>query len=183
MSLVIAAISNDNDIIVCGEGRSLDIKTNEIVSENTRKVIKINSLLIIGHAGYSDKYKSLVKHLIEIFPEKNKWNVNNISDEALKYEQEHLDEEGNLQFLVAGYEYNATPHLYVVNVGPYGVHKFDFEKQRTVSLGDELCKLKLDKENDHIFDIENKIENLIKERAKTNSAINGKVISERLFAF
>lgn len=183
MSLVIAAISKDNDIVVCGEGRSLDVETNEIVSENTRKVIKINSLLIVGHAGYSDKYISLMRHLIEIFPEENKWNVNNISEEALKYEQEHLKEEGNLQFLVTGYEYNATPHLYIINVGPYGAHKFDFRKQRTVTLGDELCKLKFDKENDHIFDIETKIENLIEERAKVNPAINNKIICERLFSF
>ena len=183
MSLVIAAISKDNDIVVCGDGRALDVKTDEIVSENTRKVIKINSLLIIGYAGYMDKYKSLAKHLIEVFPERNKWNVTDISKEALKYEQEHFNEEGDLQFLVAGYEYNATPHLYVINVGAYGPHRFDFVKQRTVSLGDELCKLRFDKENDQLFDIENKIENLIKDRAKINPAINDKVISERLFSF
>ena len=101
----------------------------------------------------------------------------------MKYEQEHFNEEGDLQFLVAGYEYNATPHLYVINVGAYGPHRFDFVKQRTVSLGDELCKLRFDKENDQLFDIENKIENLIKDRAKINPAINDKVISERLFSF
>ena len=28
MSLVIAAISNDNDIVVCGDGRALDVKTD-----------------------------------------------------------------------------------------------------------------------------------------------------------
>ena len=38
MSLVIAAISKDNDIIVCGEGRSINPITNNILAENTRKV-------------------------------------------------------------------------------------------------------------------------------------------------
>ena len=33
------------------------------------------------------------------------------------------------------------------------------------------------------LNIENKIENLIKDRAKINPAINDKVISERLFSF
>ena len=69
MSLVIAAISKDNDIVVCGDGRALDVKTDEIVSENTRKVIKINSLLIIGYAGYTDKYKSLAREALLYVPD------------------------------------------------------------------------------------------------------------------
>lgn len=37
MSLVIAAISKDNDIIVYGEGRSVNPITNEVLTEDTRK--------------------------------------------------------------------------------------------------------------------------------------------------
>ena len=181
MSLVIAAISKDNDIVVCGEGRSLDVETDKIVSENMVKVHKINDSLIIGHAGYYNKFKLLIDYLITMYPKRDMWNVNNISSAALYYEQENTDIEGNLQFLVTGYENNGTPRLYVINVGQYKPFKFEFSKQKTVSIGDELCKLKFDKENDQILEIENKIKTLIKERTKTNPAINDRIISEQIF--
>lgn len=44
MSLVIAAISKDNDIVVCSEGRSVNPITDEILAEDTIKAFKLNKL-------------------------------------------------------------------------------------------------------------------------------------------
>lgn len=183
MSLVIAAISKDNDIIVCGEGRSVNTKTKEIVSEDTKKVFKINSLVIIAHTGFQRVSENLVNHLKEVFPELIKWNVKDIYEESLKYQQEHYNKDEDLQFLIAGYECNGTPHLYVINNGPYCAVGLDFKSGKTISLGDDLCKLKFDKENDNIFDIEEKIRILIEERTKINPFINNNIITEYLSSF
>ena len=45
MSLVIAAISKDNDIIVCGDSRIVD-KNSNIVTENENKIYQISDKLL-----------------------------------------------------------------------------------------------------------------------------------------
>ena len=177
MSLVIAAISKDNDIIVCGEGRSINPITDEILAENTRKVFKFNDSLIVAFAGHDTKITPLRVHLLKLCINYYKtWDVENIYKEALKYEKENYkNEKGDLPFLAAGYDYNNTPHLYVIGASETVVGSYDYFKERTVSIGDLSCVLKFDKKNDNIKAIELKIAKTIEERARTDSSINGTV--------
>ena len=86
MSLVIAAISKDNDIIVCGEGRSVNPITDEILAEDTIKAFKLNSSLIIAYVGNDTKTTPLKVHLLKLCINYYKtWDVENIYKEALKY--------------------------------------------------------------------------------------------------
>ncbi len=177
MSLVIAAISKDNDIIVCGEGRTVDAITDEILAEDTIKAFKLNSSLIIAYVGNDTKTTPLKVHLLKLCINYYKtWDVESIYKEALKYEKEnHKKEKGELQFLAAGYDENNVPHLYVISADENTYIDSDFAPKRTISIGDMECKLDFDKENDDNNIIETKIINTIKERAKTNSLINGDV--------
>lgn len=66
MSLVIAAISKDNDIIVCGEGRTVDAITDKVYKEDTRKVFKYNESLIVAYVGDDTKTIPLKVHLLKL---------------------------------------------------------------------------------------------------------------------
>ena len=99
MSLVIAAISKDNDIIVCGEGRSVNPITNEVLTEDTRKVFKFNNSLIVAFAGHDTKITPLRIHINLVHLDYSKWDVDSIYKEALKYEKENYkNEKGDLHF-------------------------------------------------------------------------------------
>lgn len=116
MSLVIAAISKDNDIIVYGEGRSVNPITNEVLTEDTRKVFKFNNSLIVAFAGHDTKITPLRIHINLVHLDYSKWDVDSIYKEALKYEKENYkNEKGDLHFLAAGYDSNNNPHLYVMS--------------------------------------------------------------------
>lgn len=176
MSLVIAAISKDNDIVVYGEGRSINPITNEILSENTRKVFKFNNSLIVAFAGHDTKITPLRVHINLIHLDYNEWDVDSIYKEALKYEKENYKiDKGDLHFLAAGYDDNNIPHLYVIGASETAVDTYDYFKERTVSIGDLDCVLDFDKEKDNIEIIESKIVKTIKERAKTDQSINDKI--------
>mgnify|MGYP004540332435 CR=1 FL=1 len=184
MSLVIAAISKDNDIIVCGEGRTVDSITNEVYKEDTRKVFKYNASLIVACAGDDTKTVPLKVHLLKLcINYYKKWDIESIYKEALKYEKEnHKVENGSLQFLAAGYDDNNNPHLYVISADENTCVNLDFASQRTVSIGDMECKLNFDKDNDNLEEIELKITKTIKERAKINPLINGTITAnEKIF--
>lgn len=55
MSLVIAAISKDNDIIVCADSRIVD-KNGNIVTENENKIYQISDRVVIGYAGSKNDF-------------------------------------------------------------------------------------------------------------------------------
>lgn len=176
MSLVIAAISKDNDIIVCGEGRSVNPITNEVLTEDTRKVFKFNNSLIVAFAGHDTKITPLRIHINLVHLDYSKWDVDSIYKEALKYEKENYkNEKGDLHFLAAGYDSNNNPHLYVIGASETAIGSYDYFKERTVSIGDLDCVLNFDKENDDIKAIKFKIAKMIEERARTDSSINGTV--------
>ena len=173
MSLVIAAISKDNDIIVCGEGRSINTITNNILAENTRKVFKFNDSLIVAFAGHDTKITPLRVHMNLIHIDYSKWDVESLYEEALKYEKENYkNEKGDLHFLAAGYDNNNNSHLYVIGASETAIGSYDYSKERTVSIGDLDCILNFDKDNDNIETIELKIAKTIKEMAKTDPTIN-----------
>ena len=184
MSLVIAAISKDNDIIVCGEGRTVDAITDKVYKEDTRKVFKYNESLIVAYVGDDTKTIPLKIHLLKLCINYYKvWDVESIYKEALKYEKEnHKVENGSIQFLATGYDDNNNPHLYVISADENTYIDSDFAPQKTVSIGDMECKLNFDKNNDDIKVIELKIANTIKERAKINPLINDTITAnEKIF--
>lgn len=174
MSLVIAAISKDNDIIVCGEGRTVDSTTDEVYRENTKKAFKFNDSLIVAYVGDDTKTIPLRAHMNVVHLDYREWNVESIYKDILKYEKEnHKNENGELQFLAAGYDDNGTAHLYVIGANKTDVGSYDYFQERTVSIGDMDCILNFDKDNDDIKTIEFKIAKAIEERAKVNPLING----------
>ena len=177
MSLVIAAISKDNDIIVCGEGRSVNPITDEILAEDTIKAFKLNSSLIIAYVGNDTKTTPLKVHLLKLCINYYKtWDVENIYKEALKYEKEnHKVENGELQFLAAGYDDNNNPHLYVIGANKTAVGSYDYCQEKTVSIGNMDYVLYFDKENDDANIIESKIISTIKEKAKIDPVINDNI--------
>ena len=177
MSLVIAAISKDNDIIVCGEGRSVNPITDEILSENTKKVFKYNDSLIVSYVGHDTKITPLKVHLLKLCVNYyKKWDIKSIYREALKYEKENYNKEkGDLQFLAAGYDDNGDPHLYVIGASEVTVGNYDYYRERNVSIGNMEYVLDFDKKNDDTNIIESKIINTIKEKSKVDLAINGNI--------
>lgn len=176
MSLVIAAISKDNDIIVCGEGRAVNPINDEVLAENTRKAFKFNDSLIVAFTGHDTKITPLRIHINLVHLDYDKWDVDSIYKEALKYELENYkNEKGNLHFLAAGYDENNNPHLYVIGASETAVGSYDYFKERTVSIGDLDCVLDFDKEKDSIEIIESKIAKTIEEIAKTDQSINDKI--------
>ena len=173
MSLVIAAISKDNDIVVCGEGRTVDTITYEVYKEDTKKAFKFNNSLIVSYVGHDTKTIPLRAHMNVACLDYSKWNVNSIYEDILKYEKENYNKEkGDLQFLAAGYDDDGNPHLYVIGVSETAVGSYDYCKERTVSIGDMECVLNFDKENDDVSTIKSKIIDTIKERAKIDPIIN-----------
>ena len=62
MSLVIAAISKDNDIIVCGDSRIVD-KNGNIVTENENKIYQISDRVVIAYAGSKGNFENLKLYL------------------------------------------------------------------------------------------------------------------------
>lgn len=175
MSLVIATISKDNDIVVCSEGRTVNAKTDEVLEENTIKSYLINKLLIIGFVGHQIRITNLKFYFQMLYSNFSKWKINNVYNEAIKYENEHMDEDGEIQFLAAGYDDNDNPHLYVVSADQTRVVNSDFISNKTVSIGDMDCVLDFDKENDNEKIIESKMVEIIKERSKINPLINDNV--------
>ena len=176
MSLVIAAISKDNDIVVCGEGRTVDAITDEVYKEDTRKAFKFNDSLIVAYVGNDTKTIPLRAHMNIACLDYSKWNINNIYEDILKYENENYNKEkGNLQFLAAGYDENGNPHLYVIGASETAVGSYDYCKEKTVSIGNMEYVLDFDKKNDDANIIESKIINTIKEKAKIDPVINDNI--------
>ena len=62
MSLVIAAISKDNDIVVCADSRIVD-KNGNIVTENENKIYQISDRVVIGYAGSKNDFDCLKVYL------------------------------------------------------------------------------------------------------------------------
>lgn len=176
MSLVIAAISKDNDIVVCGEGREVDAKTNEVYREDVLKAFKYNESLIVSYVGNDTKIIPLKIHLMKLCLDHRKWKIPDIYEAALKYELENYKtDKGNIQFLAAGYDDNNNPHLYVIGANETTIGKYDYCNERTVSIGNMDYVLEFDKENDSAKVIESKIIDTIKEKAKKDPIINDNI--------
>ena len=182
MSLVIAAISKDNDIVVCSEGRTVDTITDKALEENTIKSYLINESLIVGFVGHQIRITNLKLYLQMLYSNFAKWKIDDVYNEVIKYENENINEEGEIQFLAAGYDDNNNPHLYVVSADQTIVVSSDFISNKTVSIGDMDCVLNFDKENNDNKTIEIKIVETIKERSKVNHLINNNV-NRRLHLF
>lgn len=184
MSLVIAAISKDNDIVVCGEGRTVDAITDKVYKEDTVKAFEYNNSLIVSYVGNDTKTIPLKIHLMKLCLDYKKWKINDIYNAVFKYELEnHKIENGSMQFLAAGYDDNNKPHLYVVGADESNVGKYDYCEEKTVSIGNMNYSLEFDKDNDDADIIESKIIDTIKRKAEIDPVINDNITCKLRLSF
>lgn len=83
MSIILAAISKNNDIAVCSDGRATD-SNGKVVGEYEQKIYKINKKCIIGGTGTAAKYLKLKDYVKDNFSS-DQYNVNQIHDSCIKY--------------------------------------------------------------------------------------------------
>lgn len=93
MSLVIAAISKDNDIIMCADSRIVD-KDNNIITENENKIYQISDRVVIGYAGSKNDFDCLKIYLEikSILLDTN--DVEYVYKEVKDYEENHASNDG-----------------------------------------------------------------------------------------
>ena len=101
MSLVIAAISKDNDIIVCGDSRIVD-KNSNIVTENENKIYQISDKVVIAYAGSKNDFDCLKIYLEikSILLDTN--DVECVYKEVKDYEENHASNDG-IHLLIVGF--------------------------------------------------------------------------------
>ena len=168
MSLVIAAISKDNDIIVCGDSRIVD-KNGNIVTENENKIYQISDRVVIAYAGSKGNFENL-KLYLEI-----KSLILDINDEESVYE-DILEHENNqkhqeaIELLICGFDKDNIPRLFFIYSQ---IQKYDREltrvryfyignTNRTIDINIEL----------NTSDIINYMENEISKESKENITVN-----------
>lgn len=169
MSLVIAAISKDNDIVVCADSRIVD-KNGNIVTENENKIYQISDRVVIGYAGSKNDFDCLKVYLEikSILLDIN--DVECIYEEVKSYEENHASNDG-IHLLIAGFNKCEIPQIYLVGtekhecgisrllstdymaIGDYG---FDLSLNTQKELTEIICDMKI----------------IISNRAEVNNGIN-----------
>ena len=169
MSLVIAAISNDNDIIVCADSRIVD-KNGNIVTENENKIYQISDRVVIGYAGSKNDFDCL-KIYLEIKSISLDINdVKSVYEEVKRYEENHASNDG-IHLLISGFNKCKIPQIYLIGtekhecgisrllstdymaIGDYG---FDLSLNTQKELTEIICDMKI----------------IINNRAEVNNSIN-----------
>ena len=109
MSLVIAAISKDNDIIVCGDSRIVD-KNSNIVTENENKIYQISDKVVIAYAGSKNDFDCLKIYLEikSILLDTN--DVECVYKEVKDYEENHASNDG-IHLLIVGFNKCKIPQI------------------------------------------------------------------------
>ena len=112
MSLVIAAISKDNDIIVCGDSRIVD-KNGNIVTENENKIYQISDRVVIAYAGSKGNFENLklyleIKSLILDIND-----VESVYEDILEHENNQKHQEA-IELLICGFDKDNNPRLFLI---------------------------------------------------------------------
>ena len=168
MSLVIAAISKDNDIIVCGDSRIVD-KNGNIVTENENKIYQISDRVVIAYAGSKGNFENLklyleIKSLILDIND-----VESVYEDILEHENNQKHQEA-IELLICGFDKDNIPRLFFIYSQ---IQKYDREltrvryfyignTNRTIDINIEL----------NTSDIINYMENEISIESKENITVN-----------
>lgn len=112
MSLVIAAISNDNDIVVCADSRIVD-KNGNIVTENENKIYQISDRVVIAFAGSKGNFENLklyleIKSLILDIND-----VESVYEDILEHENNQKHQEA-IELLICGFDKDNNPRLFLI---------------------------------------------------------------------
>ena len=112
MSLVIAAISKDNDIVMCADSRIVD-KDDKIVTENENKIYQISDRVVIGYAGSKGNFENLKLYLgiKSLILDTN--DVESIYKDILEHENNQQHQEG-MELLICGFDKNNNPRLFYI---------------------------------------------------------------------
>ena len=168
MSLVIAAISKDNDIIVCGDSRIVD-KNGNIVTENENRIYQISDRVVIAYAGSKGNFENLklyleIKSLILDIND-----VESVYEDILEHENNQKHQEA-IELLICGFDKDNIPRLFFIYSQ---IQKYDREltrvryfyignTNRTIDINIEL----------NTSDIINYMENEISKESKENITVN-----------
>lgn len=125
MSLVIAAISKDNDIVVCADSRIVD-KNGNIVTENENKIYQISDRVVIAFAGSKGNFENLklyleIKSLILDIND-----VESVYEDILEHENNQKHQEA-IELLICGFDKDNNPRLFLIYSQ---IQKYDRELTR-----------------------------------------------------
>lgn len=125
MSLVIAAISKDNDIVVCADSRIVD-KNGNIVTENENKIYQISDRVVIAYAGSKGNFENLklyleIKSLILDIND-----VESVYEDILEHENNQKHQEA-IELLICGFDKDNNPRLFLIYSQ---IQKYDRELTR-----------------------------------------------------
>ena len=169
MSLVIAAISKDNDIIMCADSRIVD-KDDNIVTENENKIYQISDRVVIGYAGSKNDFDCLRTYLEIKSISLDANDVKCVYNEINNYEDSHASNDG-IHLIIVGFNKNETPQIYIICTqnNKCGISKL--LSANYMAIGDYDFYLSLDIQK-NISEIEYDIKTIINNRAKVNNSIN-----------
>lgn len=169
MSLVIAAISKDNDIIMCADSRIVD-KDDKIVTENENKIYQISDRVVIGYAGNKNDFDCLKAYLEIKSILLDTDDVECVYKEIKNYEDNHASDDG-VHLIVVGFNKNGIPQMYIICTQN---NKCGIDKLLSINymaIGDYNFDLFLDIQK-NISEIEYDMKTIINDRAKVNNSIN-----------
>ena len=169
MSLVIAAISKDNDIIMCADSRIVD-KDDKIVTENENKIYQISDRVVIGYAGNKNDFDCLKAYLEIKSILLDTDDVECVYKEIKNYEDNHASDDG-VHLIVAGFNKNGIPQMYIICTqnNKCGIGKL--LSINYMAIGDYNFDLFLNIQK-NISEIEYDMKTIINDRAKVNNSIN-----------
>lgn len=167
MSLVIAAISKDNDIIVCADSRIVD-NNDVVVTENENKIYQVNNKCAIGYAGNKNAFDCLKIYLEIKLTFLDDKNIDAIYNEILIYMDRN---KSDLHLIITGFDKENNPKLYVVVSNYSTIRKYDLSNLKYMGIGDYDFDLEINIYND-INTITHDIQQIIHNRAKVNNTIN-----------
>lgn len=169
MSIILAAISKNNDIAVCADGRATD-SNGKVVGEYEQKICKINKKCIIGGTGTAAKYLKLKDYVKNNFSS-DQCDVNQIHDSCIKHLEKNKSDETDVHILIAGYDEECNPHLYVISASSTILSRDYNDIKRTI-LGDIFCNYILDENEDDINKILDSMRECIIDRSMFHFLIN-----------
>ena len=169
MSLVIAAISKDNDIIVCGDSRIVD-KNSNIVTENENKIYQISDKVVIAYAGSKNDFDCLKIYLEikSILLDTN--DVECIYKEVKDYEENHASNDG-IHLLIVGFNKCKIPQIYLIGTEKHQCRISKLLPINYMAIGDYDFDLFVDTQKD-FSNIINDMKIIINDRAKVNNNVN-----------
>lgn len=172
MSIILAAISKNNDIAVCADGRSTD-KNKRIINEYEHKIFKINKRCIVGGTGSAMKIIKVKNYIKDKFSS-DKYNVDQIYKACLSFLEENKSDESKMHFIIAGFDQKCNPHLYVISASSTIWYR-DYNDINKTILGDISCNFVPDKNEKDINKLLDYMEKCIIDRTLMNFLINRNV--------